>query len=46
MSVAFKSAAVWKVRITSGNAALGPNDAPQLGRDVVVMDDFILGEPR
>lgn len=34
---------VGRVRITSGNAALGPNDAS--GTDVVAMDDFIYGEP-
>jgi hypothetical protein len=32
-----------RVRITSGNAAIGPNDNPP-GSDVVVMDDFIYGE--
>ncbi len=31
------------VRITSGNAALG---TPQSGNDLVVMDDFIYGEPQ
>ncbi len=31
------------LRITSGNTALGPNDST--GTDVVVMDDFIYGEP-
>jgi hypothetical protein len=36
---------VARVRITSGNAALGPNDAP-FGTDIVVMDDFIYGEPQ
>jgi hypothetical protein len=35
---------VGRVRITSGNAILGPNDAPP-GTDVVAMDDFIYGEP-
>jgi hypothetical protein len=34
-----------RVRITSGNAPLGPNDAP-FGTDVVAMDDFIYGEPQ
>ena len=33
-----------RVRITSGNTALGPTDA--LGIDVVVMDDFLYSEPR
>ena len=32
-----------RVRITSGNAALGPNDGG--GVDVVAMDDFIYSEP-
>ncbi|MEO8348588.1 MAG: hypothetical protein ABI610_06715, partial [Acidobacteriota bacterium] len=36
---------IGRVRITSGNAALGPNDAPPT-TDVVVMDDFIYGEPQ
>src|SRR5215217_5775845 len=34
---------VARVRITTGNTAVGPNDAP--GVDIVVMDDFIYGEP-
>lgn len=36
---------VARVRITSGNAALGPNDSNGNPTDVVVMDDFIYGEP-
>lgn len=36
---------VGRVRITSGNAALGPIDSPP-GTDVVVMDDFIYAEPQ
>lgn len=35
-----------RVRITSGNAALGPNDANGNPTDVVVMDDFVYGEPK
>lgn len=34
---------VSRVRITSGNTALGPNEGH--GIDVVAMDDFIYGEP-
>lgn len=34
---------VARVRITSGNAPLGPNETG--GLDLVVMDDFIYGEP-
>jgi PEP-CTERM motif len=33
-----------RVRITSGNTALGPNDNPP-GADVVVMDDSLFAEP-
>ena len=38
---------VSRVRITSGNTALGAGATDQNGstRDVVVMDDFIYGEP-
>jgi hypothetical protein len=36
---------VSRVRITSGNAALGPADAPPAA-DVVVMDDFVYSEPK
>jgi hypothetical protein len=35
-----------RVRITTGTAALGPNDNPAQGVDMVVMDDFIYAEPR
>ena len=36
---------VGRVRITSGNTALGPNDNPLAGVDVVAMDDFLYAEP-
>jgi hypothetical protein len=36
---------VARVRITSGNTALGPTDSPP-SVDVVVMDDFLFAEPR
>jgi hypothetical protein len=36
---------VARVRITSGNTVLGPDDNPP-GADVVAMDDFIYGEPQ
>lgn len=35
-----------RVRITTGTTALGPNDNPTAGVDVVVMDDFLYAEPR
>jgi len=37
---------ITRARITTGNTALGPNDNPGGGVDVVAMDDFIYGEPR
>ena len=37
-------AIIGSVRITTGNAALGPNESPTI--DLVVMDDFIYGEPQ
>jgi hypothetical protein len=33
------------VRITTGTTALGPNDNPSGGVDVVAMDDFLYSEP-
>ena len=33
------------VRITTGNTALGPNDDPTNGVDVVALDDFLYSEP-
>jgi hypothetical protein len=45
LGVAFNAGErVGRVRITAGNAAVGPNDAPPT-TDVVVMDDFIYAEP-
>jgi hypothetical protein len=41
----FDAPVVSRVRIISGNTALGPNDNPGLGIDVAVMDDFIYAEP-
>ena len=43
LGVRFSTPVVSRVRITSGNAALGPNETG--GVDVVAMDDFIYGEP-
>lgn len=41
----FDQRVISRVRIVSGNTALGPNDDPANGVDVVVMDDFIYSEP-
>jgi len=35
-----------RVRITTGNSALGPTDANGNSVDVVAMDDFLYGEPK
>jgi hypothetical protein len=43
LGVDFGSPDVSRVRITNGNVALGPNESGAL--DLVVMDDFIYGEP-
>ena len=42
--VVFPDARIARVRITSGNVAPGPDD--QGTQDVVMMDDFIYGEPQ
>jgi hypothetical protein len=42
--VVYSDARIARVRITSGDGAPGPDDQPH--RDVVMMDDFIYGEPR
>jgi hypothetical protein len=48
LGVSFGSAVVARVRITAGNAALGGGVFDQNGNptDLVVMDDFIYGEPQ
>jgi hypothetical protein len=43
LGVRFVDEEVGRVRIRSGNGALGRNEKG--GRDLVVMDDFIYGEP-
>src|SRR5262249_11377859 len=35
-----------RVRLTTGTTALGPNDNPTQGVDVVALDDFLYSEPR
>lgn len=44
VGVDFGDLAVAKVRMTLGNSPLGPNDGGET--DVVVVDDFIFGEPQ
>ena len=45
VGVSFTSDVVTRVRITTGTAALGPDEALP-GTDVVALDDFIYGEPQ
>ena len=42
--IVFPDARIGRVRITSGDVAPGPDDSVK--QDVVMMDDFIYGEPR
>jgi len=42
--IVFKDARIASIRIETGNVAPGPNDDKQ--HDVVMMDDFIYGEPQ
>jgi hypothetical protein len=42
--VKFNDARIARVRITTGDVALGPDD--DSSNDIVVMDDFIYGEPK
>lgn len=44
LGVRFSNELISRVRITTGNSSLGPNDGA--GVDVVVMDDFLYSEPR
>jgi len=43
LGVDFGSDVVSRVELTNGNAALGPDQTPEV--DLVVMDDFVYGEP-
>ena len=45
LGVRFDTPVVHRVRITAGNAVLGPGTNDGGAVDVVVMDDFIYGEP-
>ena len=44
LGIAFDDARIASVRIRSGNIAPGPDDGGK--RDIVVMDDFLYGEPQ
>jgi hypothetical protein len=45
LGVTFAPEQIARVRITSGTAALGPNDDPAGGIDIAAMDDFLYSEP-
>ena len=42
----FDNPEIFRVRITSGNTAIGADDDPANGVDVVVIDDLLYGEPQ
>jgi hypothetical protein len=44
LGIVFDDARIVRVRVTSGNVAPGPDDRGS--RDVVMMDDFLYGEPQ
>ena len=44
LGIVFPDARIARVRITTGNVAAGPNDDRK--HDVVMMDDFLYGEPQ
>jgi hypothetical protein len=44
LGIKFNDARIASVRITAGNVAPGPNDDRE--NDIVMMDDFIYGEPQ
>lgn len=46
LGIKFSDARIFRVRITSGNTAPGPNADDRGNQDVVMMDDFIYGEPQ
>ena len=45
IGVRFQNRMVTRVRIVPGNAVIGTQDDPANGRNVVVVDDFLYGEP-
>jgi hypothetical protein len=44
MAIMFPDARITSVRIMTGDHAAGPDDTPDV--DIVMMDDFVYGEPR
>ncbi|MBW4623358.1 MAG: hypothetical protein KME17_28875 [Cyanosarcina radialis HA8281-LM2] len=46
LGATFKNGNLFRVKITSGNTPVGPNDNPYYGVDIAVLDDFLYGEPK
>ncbi|MCH9670426.1 MAG: PEP-CTERM sorting domain-containing protein [Gammaproteobacteria bacterium] len=46
LGAAFSEQDLFRVRVTAGTVALGPDDNPGAGVDVVALDDFLYGEPQ
>ncbi len=46
LGIMFNDALIARVRIKSGNVAPGPDDDGKHDHDIVMMDDFIYGEPQ
>jgi hypothetical protein len=46
LGATFKNGNLFRVKITSGNTPVGPNDNPHHGVDIAVLDDFLYGEPK
>ncbi|MEM9451860.1 MAG: hypothetical protein AAGA75_25490 [Cyanobacteria bacterium P01_E01_bin.6] len=46
LGATFDEGNLFRVRVTLGNTPIGANDDPTNGIDVVVMDDFLFGEPQ
>lgn len=46
LGATFEDNNLYRVEITSGNTPIGPDDDPDNGVDVVVIDDLLFGEPQ
>ncbi len=46
LGATFEEGNLARVEITSGNTTIGPDDDPSNGVDIVVLDDFLYGEPQ
>ncbi|WP_299415800.1 calcium-binding protein [Acaryochloris sp. IP29b_bin.148] len=46
LGATFEDNNLYRVEITSGNTPIGPDDDPDNGVDIVVIDDLLYGEPQ